>query len=84
MGSHPPETSHAGIRKTPPEIPSPDSLASVPALLRALGATSRGLTSREAARRLVTYGPNELRRRGGADLSAPAAGGLRHSTAGVA
>lgn len=65
MGSHSPETSHAGTGKTPPELPSPDSLASVPAMLRALGTTSRGLTSREAARRLVAYGPNELRRRGG-------------------
>lgn len=34
-------------------------------LLRDLRTTPRGLTSREAARRLVVYGPNELRRRGG-------------------
>ncbi|MGZ3678805.1 MAG: cation-translocating P-type ATPase [Ktedonobacterales bacterium] len=34
-------------------------------LLRDLDTTLRGLTSREAARRLVAYGPNELRRRGG-------------------
>lgn len=37
----------------------------VPLLLRDLATTLRGLTSREAARRLVAYGPNELRRRGG-------------------
>jgi magnesium-transporting ATPase (P-type) len=34
-------------------------------LLRDLSTTLRGLTSREAARRLLAYGPNELRRRGG-------------------
>ncbi|GHO80162.1 magnesium-transporting ATPase [Ktedonobacter sp. SOSP1-85] len=38
---------------------------SVPLLLHALHSTQQGLTSREAARRLVAYGPNELRRRGG-------------------
>jgi len=34
-------------------------------LFRDLKATPDGLSSREAARRLVAYGPNELRRRGG-------------------
>lgn len=34
-------------------------------LFRDLRATPRGLTNREAARRLVAYGPNELHRRGG-------------------
>lgn len=34
-------------------------------LLRDLRTQAGGLTSREAARRLVAYGPNELRRRGG-------------------
>ena len=34
-------------------------------LFRDLRTTPRGLSSREAARRLVSYGPNELRRRGG-------------------
>ncbi|MGW7406574.1 P-type ATPase [Streptomyces sp. NPDC054833] len=33
-------------------------------LLRDLRSTRKGLASREAARRLVRYGPNELRRRG--------------------
>lgn len=39
---------------------------SLSSLLRELATTSRGLTGREAARRLVAYGPNELRRQGGA------------------
>ena len=34
-------------------------------LLRDLRSSRTGLTSREAARRLVHHGPNELRRRGG-------------------
>ena len=34
-------------------------------LLRDLRTTAHGLSSREAARRLVQFGPNELRRRGG-------------------
>jgi calcium-translocating P-type ATPase len=34
-------------------------------LLRDLRSSSEGLSSREAARRLIQYGPNELRRRGG-------------------
>src|SRR5438128_594075 len=34
-------------------------------LLRDLRSTRKGLSAREAARRLVRYGPNELRRRGG-------------------
>lgn len=34
-------------------------------LFRDLQTTPRGLSSREAARRLVAYGPNEIRRRGG-------------------
>ena len=35
-------------------------------LLRDLRASPDGLSSREAARRLVVHGPNELTRRGGA------------------
>jgi len=34
-------------------------------LLRDLRTTEHGLTTREAERRLISYGPNELRRRGG-------------------
>ena len=52
--SHEPSTGH------PPPVQGP-----VPLLLRDLGTTLHGLTSREAARRLIAYGPNELRRRGG-------------------
>src|SRR5215470_3020952 len=37
-------------------------------LLRDLRTSRSGLSSREAARRLVTYGPNQLRRRGGRHL----------------
>src|ERR1019366_8905434 len=44
---------------------SPDPEERVALLLRNLRATSSGLSSREAERRLVQYGPNELRRRGG-------------------
>jgi calcium-translocating P-type ATPase len=54
-----------------PAIPSvaqsaaPDPTERVELLLRDLRATRQGLSAREAARRLVAYGPNELRRRGG-------------------
>ena len=34
-------------------------------LLRDLRSSRRGLSAREAQRRLIQYGPNELRRRGG-------------------
>ena len=56
----------------PPSSPSsagpagpPDPEERVALLLRDLRATRAGLSSREAQRRLVQYGPNELRRRGG-------------------
>jgi calcium-translocating P-type ATPase len=41
-----------------------DPLEPVDLLLRHLRASPRGLSDREASRRLVVYGPNELRRRG--------------------
>ncbi|MGW3076140.1 HAD-IC family P-type ATPase [Kitasatospora sp. NPDC001132] len=44
-------------------LPLPEEPADL--LLRHLHAARQGLSSREAARRLVQYGPNELRRRGG-------------------
>src|SRR5690242_4192317 len=47
------------------ELPRQAVHEPVPLLLRDLHTTVRGLTSREAARRLVVYGPNELHRRGG-------------------
>ncbi len=50
----------------PPRVLPPQAVhKSISGLLRDLSTTRRGLSSREAARRLVAYGPNELRRRGG-------------------
>ncbi|MFI5008638.1 MAG: cation-translocating P-type ATPase [Solirubrobacterales bacterium] len=43
-----------------------DATEGLDLLLRDLRSSRIGLTTREAARRLVQYGPNELRRRGGA------------------
>ncbi|HTX30388.1 MAG TPA: cation-transporting P-type ATPase [Solirubrobacteraceae bacterium] len=48
-----------------PESAEPDPTEPIQPLLRALSTGPQGLTSREAARRLVQHGPNELRRRGG-------------------
>ena len=52
----------------PPAPPSPprDVEGPVDALFRDLRSRPEGLTPRDAARRLVAYGPNELARRGGA------------------
>src|SRR6266536_2672904 len=50
---------------SPTVLPLPSVHEPIRLLLRDLGTTPRGLTSREAARRLVAYGPNELRRHGG-------------------
>jgi magnesium-transporting ATPase (P-type) len=53
---------------TVPEPPAPfpvDATEPVERLLRDLRASRNGLSKLEAARRLVAYGPNELRRRGG-------------------
>jgi calcium-translocating P-type ATPase len=44
---------------------SHDPREPVRTLMRDLRARSQGLTSRDAERRLIAYGPNELRRRGG-------------------
>jgi calcium-translocating P-type ATPase len=58
-------------RPTEPGEPSAEEMSRqlvyepVPLLLRDLATTRRGLSSREAARRLVVHGPNELSRRGG-------------------
>src|SRR3954447_26970527 len=46
--------------------PTPDPLEADPRLLADLHATPNGLSTREAARRLQAYGPNEIVRRGGA------------------
>ncbi len=51
-----------------PEIKAPDEvnpLEPLAVLFRDLRSSPRGLTGREAARRLVAYGPSELTRRGG-------------------
>ncbi|MFD0607111.1 cation-transporting P-type ATPase [Streptomyces aureus] len=45
--------------------PGPDPTERVDWLLRDLRSSRQGLSTREAARRLVHYGPNELSRRGG-------------------
>jgi calcium-translocating P-type ATPase len=45
--------------------PQADPAGRLDGLLRDLRARPEGLSSREAARRLVVHGPNELRRRGG-------------------
>ncbi len=48
-----------------PAPPTPDPTEAVKLLLRHLRSGTEGLTSREAQRRLVQFGPNVLRRRGG-------------------
>jgi magnesium-transporting ATPase (P-type) len=47
------------------DLTTPDATERVDLLLRDLRSSREGLTSREAARRLLQHGPNELRRRGG-------------------
>ena len=42
---------------------NPDPLEPLPLLPRELGTGSRGLSAREAVRRLAVYGPNEVRRK---------------------
>ncbi len=52
----------------PPGAESVDATEPVSRLLRDLRTSPSGLSGREAARRLVAYGPNQLRRRGGRHL----------------
>ncbi|KAA9160205.1 cation-transporting P-type ATPase [Amycolatopsis acidicola] len=54
----------SGVTEAPPET-SPDPTERIELLLRDLRGSPSGLTEREAARRLVATGPNELHRRGG-------------------
>jgi magnesium-transporting ATPase (P-type) len=62
----PPELEPAPGPDPPPELgAAPDPEERVALLLRDLRASRRGLSSREAQRRLQQYGPNALRRRGG-------------------
>ncbi len=80
MGSTTPEPGSAGgmtnvpsvvSKNKAPETDPPTTLTlesvhePLRLLFRDLRATPGGLSSREAARRLIAYGPNELRRRGG-------------------
>jgi calcium-translocating P-type ATPase len=58
-----------------------DVLEPVDALFRDLRSRPEGLRSREAARRLVAYGPNELVRRGGAHWPAQLARQFTHPLA---
>src|SRR5579883_546948 len=56
-----------GMAEPPPQIEAPETLRdpteSLRSLLRSLRARPEGLSSREAERRLLHYGRNELRRR---------------------
>jgi calcium-translocating P-type ATPase len=70
------------MAKTLEAPPRPgDVLEPVEALFRDLRSRPGGLRSREAARRLVAYGPNELERRGGAHWPAQLARQLTHPLA---
>ena len=53
------------IEQPPSADFTPDPTEAVGLLLRHLKSTSEGLASREAQRRLVQFGPNQLQRRGG-------------------
>ncbi|MGZ4352649.1 MAG: cation-translocating P-type ATPase, partial [Gaiellaceae bacterium] len=66
---------------TQPLAPPRDVQEPVEALFRDLRARPEGLTSREAARRLVAYGPNELTRRGRAHWPAQLARQFTHPLA---
>src|SRR5215469_11565156 len=52
----------------PADVETVNPTEPVARLLRDLRTSRSGLSSREAARRLVVYGPNQLRRRGGRHL----------------
>lgn len=65
---------------SPPTSPR-DPREPVERLLRELGARNEGLSEREAARRLVAYGPNELRRRQAADWPRQVLAQLTHPLA---
>jgi magnesium-transporting ATPase (P-type) len=72
--------------ETAEEVPAQQSVAvdateSVELLLRDLRSSRRGLSTREAQRRLIQYGPNELRRRGGLKWPGELARQLTHPLA---
>ena len=65
-----------------PDIsPEPDSQELAETLLRRLRASTNGLSSREADRRLLAHGPNELTRRHGPGLTREAVRQLTHPLA---
>jgi magnesium-transporting ATPase (P-type) len=59
----------------------PDPTEDLDTLLADLASSARGLSSREAARRLQQHGPNELRRRGGPTWPRQLAAQLTHPLA---
>ncbi len=62
-------------------VPPRDPRVPLDRLLRDLGARPEGLSSREAARRLVAHGPNELRRRRGVAWPGQLLGQITHPLA---
>ncbi len=64
-----------------PPPTSQDPRAPAARLLVELGTRAEGISEREAARRLVAYGPNELRRRRGVDWPRQVLGQLTHPLA---
>jgi calcium-translocating P-type ATPase len=69
------------MSQTSPRTGEIDAEETVELLLRDLRSSRDGLTTREAARRLVQYGPNELSRRGGPRWPAELARQLTHPLA---
>ena len=70
------------MAQTPELLPEPwDVFEPVEALFRDLRSRPQGLRSREVARRLVAYGPNELQRRGRAHWPAQLARQFTHPLA---
>ncbi len=68
----------------PPQTEGPgevDAQEAAELLLRDLRSSRRGLSAREAQRRLIQYGPNELRRRGGLKWPGELARQLTHPLA---
>ncbi|QKW36996.1 cation-transporting P-type ATPase [Actinomadura sp. NAK00032] len=71
---------HAGTATGAAE-PSADPREPLPLLRRELGTGDRGLSAREAARRLAVYGPNQVRRREKRSLVRLLSGQLAHPLA---
>ena len=71
----------AALSPSPGSFDGVEVLESQALLLRDLDTTPRGLSAREAERRLVQYGPNELRRRGGVQWPRELARQLTHPLA---